>query len=255
LRIEAGASVIWAMSVPVAHISAFTHRGRVRARNEDAIVVGDWVSPPEMQSPHSIRCGLARPLVCAVADGMGGHRAGEVASRHAVRQLAAAGERLSSAGRVAECLTSINDRLYQAMARDPSLEGMGTTVAGLVLGEPAIWFNVGDSRVYRFRDGRLSQLSIDDVPPGPRFGYITQSLGGVVPALPVAPHVGEKPLSPPARFLLCSDGLTDMLGDDEIADCMALPDADAVTQLFELAMDAGGADNVSIVFVRVEEGP
>jgi serine/threonine protein phosphatase PrpC len=237
----------------VAHVSAFTHRGRVRARNEDAIVVGNWVSPPEMQSPHSIRCELAQPLVCAIADGMGGHRAGEVASRHAVRQLAAASERLTSAKRVAECVTGINGRLYEAMAHDPSLEGMGTTVAGLVLSEPAIWFNVGDSRVYRFRGGRLSQLSVDDVPPGPRFGYITQSLGGATPTAPVEPHLGEEALSASTRFLLCSDGLTDMLGDDVIADCLALDDANAVARLFELAMDAGGADNVSIVIARVEE--
>jgi serine/threonine protein phosphatase PrpC len=175
-----------------------------------------------------------------------------VASRQAAEQLSAAGSQLASAQDVAQTLAHINDALYQAMVQDPACAGMGTTVVGLVLGARAIRFNVGDSRLYRIEAGGLSQLSIDDTPPGPRSGLITQTLGGVLPPAPVRPHVGEEPLPLPARFLLCSDGLTDMLDDDDIADCLALGDADAVAQLFDLAMRAGGADNVSIVVVRVE---
>lgn len=238
----------------VARICAFTHRGRVRAGNEDTLVVGDWVSPPEMREPRTFRHALAPPLVCAVADGLGGHLAGEVASRHAAQQLAAASARLASIEGAGETLRCINDELYDAMERDPACAGMGTTVAGLVLGERLIWFNVGDSRLYRFRDGALAQVSVDDTPPGPRSGLITQSLGGVLLAAPVRPHVSEEPLAAPARFLLCSDGLTDMLDDGDIADCLALPDAEAVAQLFHRAMRAGGADNVSVVVMSVEEG-
>jgi protein phosphatase len=238
---------------PVAHILAFTHRGRVRARNEDAIVVGDWLSPPEMTEPRGFHHRLSAPLVCAVADGMGGHRAGEVASRLAARQLAAAGARLAGAADVAQTLARINDALYAAMAREPAHAGMGTTVAGLVLGARLIRFNIGDSRLYRFADGVLSQLSVDDTPPGPRSGLITQSLGGPLPPTPVHPHVGEAALPVPARFLICSDGLTDMADDRDIADCLALADVDAVMQLFDLAMRAGGTDNVSVVVVRVED--
>ena len=68
----------------------------------------------------------------------------------------------------------------------------------------------------------------------------------------IAPHIGEAVLAAPARYLLCSDGLTDMLDDAAIADCLTLPDADAVAQLFERAMRAGGMDNISIVLVSVE---
>ncbi len=238
----------------VAHISAITHRGRVRAQNEDTIVVGGWLSPVEVEEPRTFRHPLAPPLVCAVADGLGGHLAGEVASRHAAQQLAAAGARLASVEVVQETLRRINDELYRAMAEDPACAGMGTTVAGLVLGKRLIWFNIGDSRLYRIRDGHLAQMSIDDTPPGPSSGLITQSLGGALPAEPISPHAGEGPLFAPARFLLCSDGLTDMLDDGDIADCVTLPDAEAVTQLFDHAMRAGGADNVSIVVVSVEEG-
>lgn len=237
---------------PIAQISAFTHRGRVRAQNEDTIVVGDWVSPPEMDAPRVFRQPLSAPLVCAVADGMGGHSAGEVASRTAAQAVAGAGTELSSAEHVRACLAGVDATLNDMMIANAALAGMGTTIVGLVLADPLIWFNVGDSRLYDCSGGRLAQVSIDDTPPGPRSGLITQSLGGGLPEAPV-PHVGAAPLTLPARFLLCSDGLTDMLDDDDIANCLALPDTDAVLQLFDLAMRAGGMDNVSVVLARVEE--
>jgi PPM family protein phosphatase len=238
-----------------ARIAAFTHRGRVRARNEDTIVVGDWVSEPDMAQPRQFRHALPAPLVCAVADGLGGHRGGEVASREAARRLAGPGRRLTDAPSVVAALHEIDAALYRAMQADTNLLGMGTTVVGLALAPRVTWFNVGDSRLYRAGSGAggVAQLSVDDVPPGPRRGLITQTLGGVwPPEEPIAPHVGEEVLAAPARYLLCSDGLTDMLDDAAIADCMTLPDADAVAQLFERAMRAGGVDNISIVLVSVE---
>jgi len=241
------------MTTPVAHVCAFTHRGRVRAQNEDAIVVGDWVSPPQMQAPHVFRHPLSAPLLCAVADGMGGHLAGEVASRHVAQRLAGVGAHLVTAQRLRATLSRVNGELYEMMEKDQNLAGMGTTIAGLVLARPLLWFNVGDSRIYRASEEGLSQLSIDDTPPGPRSGLITQSLGAGDPGRPLHPHLFEEALSVPARFLMCSDGLTDMLDDEEIADCLALPDGEAVLQLFDLAMRAGGTDNVSIVVVRVGE--
>lgn len=243
------------MMRPIAHVCAFTHRGRVRAKNEDTIVIGAWISPAEMDLPYVVQHPLTAPLVCAVADGMGGHRAGDVASRHAAFRLAQAGAYLVTASRVREMLAQVNAELCELAAKDVMLADMGTTVAGLVLARPLVRFNVGDSRLYRFGEGGLSQLSIDDTPPGPRSGIITQSLGGGEPGWTLRPHVCEEALDVPSRFLLCSDGLTDMLEDEDIADCLALPDdRDAVLQLFDLAMDAGGTDNVSIALVRVEEG-
>src|SRR5438477_176206 len=237
-----------------ARITAFTHRGRVRPGNEDTIAVGDWLSPPEMAAPREFHHALSTPLVCAVADGMGGHQAGEVASRYTAEWLAEARERLTDARRATATLQTINAGLYRAMAEDEDLRGMGTTLVGLVLRPRLIWFNVGDSRLYCYRNGRLAQMSIDDTPAGPRSGLLTQTLGGV--PLPFAsniePHVGEDDLTAPVRFLLCSDGLTDMIEDAQIAECLKLPHAAAVAQLFDLAMHAGGMDNVSIVLVSVE---
>jgi serine/threonine protein phosphatase PrpC len=235
----------------IATITAFTHRGHVRERNEDTVVIGDWLSAPDMAAPRAVRHNLSVPLLCAVCDGMGGHRAGAVASRHVARRLAEERGRIADAGAAAETLKAIDAELYQLMRTDANLLGMGTTVVGLVLSARPIWFNVGDSRLYRQRGARIEQISIDDVPPGPRSGMITQSLGGALRPPAIAPHVGEEALAVPARFVLCSDGLTDMLDDADIADCLKLADADAVMQLFELAMRAGGADNISIVLVSV----
>jgi serine/threonine protein phosphatase PrpC len=236
----------------VARVTAFTHRGRVRAGNEDSVVVGEWVPEADLRTPYRLRHDVSAPLVCAIADGMGGHAAGEVASRYVARRLAGEPEELIDARSAARTLNAIHAELYQAMQADADLLGMGTTVVGLVLAPLMVWFNVGDSRLYRYERGRLLQMSIDDTPPGPRSGLLTQSLGGALPPAAIVPHVGEAPLKVPARFLLCSDGLTDMLPDDDLADCMTLGDADAVVEMFELAMRAGGYDNISIIVASVE---
>jgi protein phosphatase len=211
-----------------------TDTGLVRGNNEDAFLV---------DGAHQLY---------AVADGMGGHRGGAVASRLAAERLAASGAQLTDAGAVRAALEDANAALYGAM-QDPNLFGMGTTVVGLVLAPRLIWFNVGDSRLYRADGGTLRQLSTDDVPPGPRSGLLTQTLGGAFPPEAIDAHIGEQAFSP-ARFLLCSDGLTDMLDDAEIAACLDRPNAEAVPRLLEAAMAAGGRDNVSIVLVSVEAG-
>jgi len=232
-------------------VNAFTHQGRHRPENEDSITVAGWVSDVALSGPRRSRHEFEDPLLLAVADGMGGHAAGEVASRYAVKRLAAASF-VGGALDVAATLNAINGELYHSMAAAPALQGMGTTVAGLVLTPGrAIWFNVGDSRVYRHVDGRLAQLSVDDVPPGARSGMITQSLGGSTAFIPVSPHIGDDDLAVPSRWLLCTDGLTDMLSVDEIGRAMANADAEAVRQLFIQAMDAGGYDNISIIVASI----
>jgi PPM family protein phosphatase len=238
------------MNAPaVIEVNAFTHCGLVRPGNEDTITVAGWVSDVAMDGPRRSRHDLNAALVFAVADGLGGHAGGDIASRYAIKRLA---ECSGGAEELGACLAAINAELHQAMQASPSLLGMGTTVAGLLLrpGEVA-WFNVGDSRVYAVRDGRLVQISIDDVVPGPRTGMITQTLGGSPFFIPIEPHIGTASLLLPARWLLCSDGLTDMLPDAEIESILTDSDEDTVRALFTRAMEAGGADNISIVLVRV----
>ena len=158
-------------------------------------------------------------------------------------------------------LQSINSELCALMTRDLSLVGMGTTVVGLILNDDhLIWFNIGDSRLYRHCDGALSQISIDDVADAPwskessyqrRSHIITQCLGGDTVAQRLYPHVGTEVLAVPSRWLLCSDGVTDMIDIDTMAACMDAADLDTVSMLIELAMQAGGEDNISIILVSV----
>jgi PPM family protein phosphatase len=237
--------------LPLIEVNAFTHQGRLRESNEDSLTVAGWVSDVAMAGPRRSRHELGEPLLLAIADGMGGHAAGEVASRYTVKRLAAE-TFTGSAAALSGTLGTINAELYKTMAADPSFLGMGTTVVGLLLtARRAVWFNVGDSRLYRVGDGRLDQLSIDDVPLGVRTGTITQSLGGAPVFMPISPHIGVADLVIPSRWLLCSDGLSDMLGDAEIAHAMAAGDEDALRALFTQAMDAGGVDNISIIVVSV----
>jgi serine/threonine protein phosphatase PrpC len=237
-------------SPPRIEVNAFTHEGRRRANNEDSITVGGWVSDVAMSGPRRSRHELTAPFLVAVADGMGGHAAGEVASRYAIKRLAA--ESLAGERDVAATLIAINAELYQTMAAEPEFRGMGTTAVGLLLTpSEAIWFNLGDSRIYRQRYGQLEQLSTDDVPPGERSGIITQCLGGAPSFTRISPHIGAEPLTIPSRWLLCSDGLTDMLPEEIIASMMEGNDEEAVRDLFTLAMEAGGDDNISIIVVSV----
>jgi serine/threonine protein phosphatase PrpC len=255
-------------SPPLIEVNAFTHEGRRRANNEDSITVGGWVSDVAMSGPRRSRHELTAPFLVAVADGMGGHAAGEVASRYTIKRLAA--ESLAGERDVAATLIAINAELYQTMAAEPDYRGMGTTAVGLLLTpSQAIWFNLGDSRIYRLAGGRvehavigeerferhvggrLEQLSVDDVPPGPRSGTITQCLGGAPAFTRVLPHTGVQALSVPSRWLVCSDGLTDMVPDEVIEAMMEAGDEEAVRRLFTVAMEAGGDDNVSIIVVSV----
>lgn len=255
-------------SPPRIEVNAFTHEGRRRANNEDSITVGGWVSDVAMSGPRRSRHELTAPFLVAVADGMGGHAAGEVASRYAIKRLAA--ESLAGERDVAATLIAINAELYQTMAAEPEFRGMGTTAVGLLLTpNEAIWFNLGDSRIYRLVGGQvehgvlgeerferhvggsLEQLSVDDAPPGERSGIITQCLGGAPAFTRISPHIGVQALTVPSRWLVCSDGLTDMLPDDVIEAMMETGDEEAVRRLFTLAMEAGGDDNISIIVVSV----
>jgi PPM family protein phosphatase len=237
---------------PQLEVTAFTHQGRVRDSNEDSITVAGWVSDVAMSGLRRSRHELTEPVLCAVADGMGGHAAGEIASRYAIKRLAAEPFADSEASAVAGVLAAINAELYQTMAADRSLRGMGTTVAGLLLSATRVlWFNVGDSRVYRHRDGSLQQVSTDHVPPGARSSIITQSLGGALAFTAIEPHIDGDELAVPSRWLVCSDGLTDMLSGADITRCLENYDEEAARKLFEAAMVAGGVDNISLILASV----
>jgi serine/threonine protein phosphatase PrpC len=248
------------MTAPV-HLraTAFTHQGAVRAANEDCIAIGDWVTSEPMAAPLVLERATGAPLIAVVADGMGGHAAGEVASRIAAERLAALASRVGDEAGLANLLRDVNAELFEAMREQPRLRGMGTTVAGVSIAPAGtLVFNVGDSRVYRIAEGALVQLSTDDT-PGPKLAdgrtaamtshLITQSLGGAYEEVGIEPHLLSAPLAPRERYLLCSDGLSDLLTRDEIEAELAADNQSSVQALFEAAMARGGRDNISIIML------
>jgi serine/threonine protein phosphatase PrpC len=242
--------------------AAFTHQGAVRANNEDTIAVGGWITSEPMTAPLVLGHAVAAPLICLVADGMGGHAAGEIASRAVAEHLSRRAAEATDAAALAALLQGADAELFALMREQPTWRGMGTTVAGIsVAPERVLAFNVGDSRVYRIDQGGLVQLSTDDT-PGPKLAdgrtaaltsnLITQSLGGAYQPGGIDPHVLSEPLEDGAGYLICSDGLSDLLDRANMEQLLDSDDAASAAALFEAAMARGGNDNVSLILVRLD---
>lgn len=240
------------------NVSALTHVGKVRQKNEDAICSSKWVRNKSMDNPRVEEYQISTARTFVVADGVGGQNAGEIASQLAVNALSRVEISLRSPAAIRSELQRVNRFVYSEADRNPNCLEMGTTIAGIsVLSDRIYWFNVGDSRIYRYRDGFLRQLSVDDVSIyRDRYGgerrLLTQSIGGTKKFRDVDPHIGEEPIEPGWTYLLCSDGLTDMVTTDSIELAMDRPTEGQLQSLFSLAMEAGGRDNISIITVSVQ---
>jgi serine/threonine protein phosphatase PrpC len=238
-------------------VVAMTHRGAVRSHNEDTVAIGSWLCCKDLQRPMSFTFQLAEheTLPCLVADGLGGHNAGQLASHLAAHSLILDLWGIDAEGlqeRVAASVRSANRVVYARMQDDSQLAEMGSTVAGVVLAhEELSVFNVGDSRVYRWQDGFLCQLTTDDVPESEvRTGLILQSLGGSSEFIDVDPHVVHEKWLSGRRYLICSDGLYEAVPLEAIETALREPLLTAAESLFEQAMAAGAADNVSLVLIE-----
>ncbi|SNS59478.1 protein phosphatase [Micrococcales bacterium KH10] len=236
-------------------VAAETHAGMVRDHNEDAV--------------------LADGLVFAIADGMGGHEAGEVASAAVVRALGALHHNAHNGAISPEQLVAALDAAQYDVVSISSggPRSAGSTVAGVAVvdfREGLHWlvFNIGDSRVYRYLDGELRQLTVDhslvqqmvdegtltakEALSAPGRNVITRALGAAdhEPALFLIPVIDTE------RILICSDGLTNEITDAAISAVLAAtPDTQhAVDRMLALALNNGGRDNVSLVLVDVIAG-
>ena len=249
---------------PILDLACVTDPGEVRSHNEDS-VAGDAV------------IGFA-----VLADGMGGHNAGEVASRIAVdvvnamfRSAGFLGERLEperAEGFVASATAAANSAVLALAATDRRYRGMGTTLVVVFWYHDTVTYgHVGDSRLYLLREGRLERLTRDhtivqqqleqgritaeEVRYAANRNVLTRAVG--IDA-EVEADVHTRATRPGDLYLLCSDGLTDMMTDDEIGRTLDACKADvntAAVRLVELANEAGGHDNVSVVVARVLGGP
>ena len=236
-------------------VSALSHVGVVRDHHEDSLVAGPWtLCATVTESPQTLVFPLGTPLVVAVADGLGGHPGGEVASALVARRLAQVGPFLDSQDRVREALGACHREVHAAAARDPALATMGTTVAGVVVtADLVLAFNVGDSRVYAAGPAGVHQLSTDDRPSGEDLppGIVTQVLGGSDELAAVDPHLVSSPLSADTRYLICTDGLTDPVPAGVLDQALGQhQDGRAVFALWKAAVQAGGPDNITIALVR-----
>lgn len=241
--------------------------GRVRSHNEDSFAID-----PE----HHLY---------VIADGMGGHSYGEVASRIAVAAIVEFVQKsadedatlpfeldpgLSRHTNVLRAAIRLgHERVLRAIRQDSALHGMGTTVVGMLIeGGKAAICHVGDSRAYRFREGRLDLLTQDhtwvneqvvagllseqDARVHPLKNVVTRALGG---DSELQVDVRELSVEPGDLYLLCSDGLTTMLSDEEILERLKQGASldETCRRLIEDANARGGLDNVSVVLLEVEE--
>jgi len=246
--------------MPYISVSALSHEGLVREHNEDSLVVGPWtLCGTVTENPQTLLFPLGTPCLVAVADGLGGHPGGEVASALVARRLSLVGGSLDSEPAIREAVSACNRAVYETTLVNSDLTGMGTTVAGVVVtAEQVIVFNVGDSRVLDATREPLRRLSVDDSPPlapGRRTtNIVTQTLGGSVSPQTVLPHLRTLPLATGQRFLVCSDGLTDPVPEDEVAMILARHTGGrAAFELWKAAVDAGGPDNITLALVTVAE--
>ncbi|HTJ96274.1 MAG TPA: protein phosphatase 2C domain-containing protein [Rhodocyclaceae bacterium] len=238
-------------------VTSLTDSGRIRALNEDAVAVDREL-------------GFA-----VVTDGMGGHRAGDVASRLAletiVGRLRARPQQATELSQqwVKDAIVATNSVIYSAAMQQTTRTGMGTTLAMLVFREQqAIFAHVGDSRIYRLRDGHLELLTRDDsilndqVEMGMLAAedageshnrhFVTQALGT---SEQVAVHVREESVNEGDVYLLCTDGLNDLVGESDIQliiDSLKTNLPLTANHLVQLANDSGGYDNITVALVRVQ---
>ncbi len=243
------------------------HTGKVRKVNEDACLFGGAFGGASTSAPMKASVSAER-WVIALADGIGGHRAGAFASREVLVNLENATDFTSAA--IGEVLQETNLKLHTVGREKPEFEGTGTAVVGLVSGPDGLFaFNVGDARIYRQQTGKLVQISRDDSveqllihegllseSDGVRSHYmhaLTQSVGGSSEYFRLDPHFYPLAVKGDTRFLLCTDGLTDMLSVKEIEKFLVpqLKPSAAVQSLFSAAMEAGGRDNITIAVVDV----
>jgi PPM family protein phosphatase len=234
------------------HVVCVTHRGLARDGNEDCLVVGSKITQDPTSEILEQTLDLDQPVLCMVADGMGGHSCGEVASLFAGERLAALAVTLPpQTDAVGDAVETVNRELFDRMQMATEYKGMGTTVAGILFfPQECLCFNVGDSSVFRVQGEYLAKLSVDDVSYAVRPGALTQALGGAPDYLAVSPHVHTEKDHNGRSYLICSDGLTDMVSLDDMEELICNDPRETVSKLLQEALKNGGRDNVSILFVQ-----
>ena len=228
--------------------AARSDRGLIRGNNEDSVYAG--------------------PRLLAIADGMGGHAGGEVASKVAIAAIAHLDEdtpREDLLHALREAIESANVHLREVVAQDPSLDGMGTTLTALLFADRRVGVvHIGDSRCYLLRGDELTQITHDDtfVQALVDEGRLTQEEAGSHPQRSLLLHaLNGGDLDPDLsvretrvgdRYLLCSDGLSDVLSTETLYDALQVAEPrDCADRLVDLTLRGGGPDNVTVIVADV----
>lgn len=240
--------------------------GKVRKNNEDNFFFDDKCLELDNQGLRNTACfsdTLKNGLCLAVFDGMGGENFGEVASFTAARQMQTVTRSLSdyfvSERKYLLKLTAqLNDAIVEAK-KELYTDRCGSTMVALYFSSGYVYTcNIGDSRAYRLRDGEFLQLSVDHVekrPEGERKkAPLTQHLGIDPEDMQIEPYIAKGKISKGDTYLLCSDGLTDMLTNFEISDIMLSCEepADCAQKLIRAALEHGGRDNITVIVCKID---
>lgn len=255
--------------------SCRSETGLVRKNNEDNFFCNGEILTQEKISLNGI---AASPCVFAVCDGMGGEAHGELASLTAVKVLQENLEKIKSAAlsnnldrAVQDFISEANNKICKIM-RENSFR-MGTTIALAVISNNFIRaYNIGDSRIYKFQDGILSQLSVDHTVAQQKIKMklitkeqgkhdksrhvLTRCLGIYEDEMILTPHIiSPLPVNKNLKILLCSDGLTEMISDSEIQEilCVSKNISQASDALVETALKNGGHDNVTCLIISFQD--
>ncbi|HEX3593187.1 MAG TPA: PP2C family serine/threonine-protein phosphatase [Pseudonocardiaceae bacterium] len=228
---------------------ARSDRGLVRSNNQDAVYAG--------------------PRLLAVADGMGGHAAGEIASKIVIAALAPLDDDEPSddlLGQLREAVEAGNGAISELVAGDPELDGMGTTLTAILFAGSRLGLvNIGDSRTYLMRGGSVTQITHDDsfvqslIDEGritaeeanthPQRSLLLRALTGHDA---IEPTLNLREVRPGDRYLLCSDGLSGVISHETLAEAMHIPDPQTCAdRMIELALRGGGPDNVTVIIADV----
>ncbi|MGY2065960.1 PP2C family protein-serine/threonine phosphatase [Blastococcus sp. SYSU DS0619] len=234
----------------VLRYAARSDRGLIRGNNQDSVYAG--------------------PRLLAVADGMGGHAAGDVASKVVIAALEHLDDDTPSGDMLQALRSAVYDgseHLREVIRESPQLEGMGTTLTAILFaGGRLALCHVGDSRAYLMRDGEFAQITHDDtfvqtliddgrITPEeanthPQRSLLLRALNGQE----VEPDLSMREARPGDRYLLCSDGLSGVVSEETLAEALKDPDPEATAdRLIELALRSGGPDNITVIVADVLE--
>jgi protein phosphatase len=237
---------------------AFSSQGG-RPHNEDAFLIAAQTGGTE-NGAAEFSGEVLQPLLFFVADGMGGHAAGDVASAFVAEKLRDA---LLSPPLDAEIMEGLVKSVHGALLEEGKKRGtpnMGSTLSGIVLQSPGPCgvFNAGDSRTYRLRNGIIQQLTRDDslsgIMPGAAKNIITNALGAGLPEITVAIRFSSAVAVAGDVFCMCSDGVHGFVSDDDLEQMLSRPLAPVETakQIVEKAIGNNSDDNCTAVIVRLE---